>query len=93
MTCGLDNNQLVDYFQHLIRSNPEQLPVKQDVLSTGMYPDGSCILSGITFISPEGVLIDPNDSPYILVDKEYACDADKIRTSDISPKITLFSFV
>ena len=70
MTCGLDNNQLVEYFQQLLRSNPEQLPVKQGVLSTGMQPDGSCILNGSTFISSEGVLINPKDSPYIWVDKE-----------------------
>ena len=63
--------------------------MKQGVLSTGMQPDGSCILNGTTFISPEGVLINPNDSPYIWVDKKCTCDADKIRTSDVSPKITM----
>lgn len=87
MTCGFDNNQLVEYFQHLLRSNPDQLPVKQGVLSTGMQPDGSCILNGNTFISSAGVLMDPKDSPYVWVDKECVCDAEKIRTTDISPRI------
>lgn len=87
MTCGFDNNQLVEYFQHLLRCKPERLPVKQGVLSTGIQPDGSCILNGSTFISSEGVLMNPNDSPYIWVDKECICDAEKIRTADISPRV------
>ena len=87
MICGFDNNQLVEYFQHLQRSHPEQLPVKQGVLSTGMQPDGSCILNGDTFISPEGLLMKPKDSEYVWVDKECICDNEKIRTIDISPTI------
>ena len=87
MTCGFENNQLVEYFQYLLRSNPDQLPVKQGVLSTGMQPDGSCILNANTFISSAGVLMDPKDSPYVWVDKECIGDTEKIRTKDISPRI------
>lgn len=90
MTCGLDTTQLIDYFQHLQRSNTEPLPVKRAILFTGMQPDGSCVLNEHTFISPEGQLMDASESPYVWLDKDFIYDSDKIKSVDISlPQIVL----
>ena len=90
MTCGLDTSQLIEFFQHLQRSIPEPLPVKRAILYTGIQPDGSCVLNEHTFISPNGELMNPNESPYIWLDKDFIFDSDKIKSVDISPpKIVL----
>lgn len=87
MTCGLDNVQLVEYFQHLQRTNSEPLPIKKAVLCTGMQPNGSCIVNEKLFISAEGILIDPKESPYVWLNKDFVYDGDKIKCADISPMI------
>ena len=89
MTCGLDHVQLIDYFQHLQRSTHEPLPINKAVLCTGMQPDGSCIVNDTIFISPDGVLINSEDSPYVWLNKYFVYDGDKIKSADTSPKIPL----
>ena len=85
MTYGLDTSQLIEFFQHLQRSIPEPLPIKRAILYTGIQPDGSCALNEHTFISPNGELMNPNESPYIWLDKDFIFDSDKIKSVDISP--------
>ena len=87
MTCGLDHIQLINYFQHLQRSTHKQLPIKKGVLCTGMQPNGSCIVNDTIFISPDGVLINPEESPYVWLNKDFVYDGDKIKSADISPTI------
>ena len=77
MTYGLDTTQLIEYFQHLQQSNTEPLPVKRAIVFTAMQPDGSCVLNEHTFISSEGELMDPSESPYIWLDKDFIYDSDK----------------
>lgn len=86
MTCGLDNVQLIEYFQHLQRTT-QPLPIKKAVLCTGMQPNGSCILNEKIFISPDGALIDPEESSYVWLNKDFVYDSDKIKSTDISPTI------
>ena len=94
MTCGLDNTQLIEYFQHLQRSMTEPLPIKRAILFTGMQPDGSYVLNEHTFISSKGELMNAGESPYIWLDKDYIYDSDKIKSVDISPpKIVRTSFI
>ena len=89
MTCGLDHVQLVDYFQHLQRTTHEPLPIKKAVLCTGMQPNGCCIVNDKIFISPDGALINAEDSPYVWLNKDFVYDGDKIKSADISPTIPI----
>jgi len=41
------------------------------------------------FISPDGQLMDPDESPYIWLDKDFMYDSDKIKSVDITPEIKL----
>ena len=87
MTSGLDNTQLIEFFQHLQRTIAEPLPIKKVVIHTGMQPDGSCIINKNTFVSSDGTLMDCDNSQYTWLDKDLISDGDKIRSVDISPNI------
>ena len=89
MTSGLEGGQLVDYFQYLQRSLETPLPVKKAILYTGIQPDGSCVINDKTFISPDGILLNAEESDYVWLGKEIFFDSDKIKTIDIAPQIPL----
>ena len=47
-------------------------------MCTGVQPDGCCIVNDTIFISPDGDLINSEDSPYILLDKDFTVTVIKL---------------
>ena len=87
MNSVLDGVQLIEYFNHLLWSS--DLTKKKAILCTGLQPDRSCVVNAKVFILPDGQLMDPDESPYIWLDKDFMYDSDKIKSVDITPEIKL----
>lgn len=86
MTSSLENNQLVDYFQYLQRSQ-ESLPIKKGVLLTGQQANGIWVLNEKTFLSPQGEMLRQQETDLVWLNKDVVFETDKIRSIDITPSI------
>lgn len=89
MTSSLEQNQLVEFYQFLQRSHSGPIPIKKGVTLTGKQPCGTWVLNHETFISSSGLLIEPQDTDLVFINKDVIYESDRILNVDITPLIKL----
>ena len=87
MTCGMDQNQLPSFVQHLKRESGSRLPTKYAVFRPGRQEDDLYFLNEEVTVDGDGKQIEFSESDYVWLRKEAIYDSDKMLMSDIMPMI------
>lgn len=86
---ALEHINLVEYIQYLQRNYCGSLPIKKAVLLTGKQANGTWIFNSDTFLTASGEILIPDETDYVVLNKDIVYEGDKIRAADISPNIVL----